>query len=48
MTGSGTQQPGGERTPDDEAIEADPQPQPTPAVPEEDDPEIEETEEQPS
>lgn len=51
MTGSGTQQPGGNAKPTaDEDIEADPQPQQQPASnsPQEDDPEIEETEEQPS
>lgn len=49
MTGSETQRPDGQIKPtDDEAIEADPQPQPTPSIPEEDDPAIEETEEQPS
>ena len=48
MTGSGTQRPGGEGKPSDEAVEADPQPQPAPNSPELDDPEIEETEEQPT
>lgn len=49
MMGSGTQQPGSDPKPtDDEAIEGDPQPQSAPNAPENDDPEIEETEEQPS
>lgn len=48
MRGSGTQQPGHDPKPGDEVVENDPQPQPVPHSPQEDDPEIEETEEQPS
>ena len=49
MTGSDTPRPDSD-PPDteDEAVEADPQPQPASTTPEEDDPAIKETEEQPS
>lgn len=47
MMKSGTQQ-GGDPKPGDDVVEPDPRPQTAPTVPQEDDPEIEETEEQPS